>query len=139
MVHSLLPLRNTCWLLYLLLRYHSGKEYSQILVVMLTNTCRIYYIRKGLIYVYDQKQKKEETNLTLLRKEQKEKVEELKKKTSYYTTQSLLERYDEVLAAKKKMDEKAAVKKLENNQDLRQRKPGFYLNKIPLSYSNPSL
>ncbi|KAG1056448.1 hypothetical protein G6F43_001665 [Rhizopus delemar] len=101
----------------------TSEEYLLALVPVIAVPVGIYYIRKGLIYFYDQKQKKEETNLALLRKEQKEKVEELKKKTSYYTTQSLLERYDEALAAKKKMDEKAAVKKLENNQDLRQRKP----------------
>jgi hypothetical protein len=72
-----------------------------------------------LVWFYDQKQKKEETNLLKLRKEQKGKLEELKKKTSYYTTQSLLERYDEVLAKKK--EEAAKQEKLQ--QELRQRKP----------------
>ncbi|CAO3674294.1 unnamed protein product [Rhizopus stolonifer] len=76
----------------------------------------IYYVRKGLIYYFDQKQKKEESSLSLFRKEQKEKIEELKKKTSYYTTQSLIERYDD--AKKKAMDPKS-----EKANDIRQRKP----------------
>ncbi|KAI9257017.1 hypothetical protein EDC94DRAFT_615044 [Helicostylum pulchrum] len=79
----------------------------------------IYYIRKGLVWFYEQKQKKEEANLIKLRKEQKGKLEELKKNTSYYTTQSLVERYDQALTKKKE----EALKQEKLQQELRQRKP----------------
>ncbi|KAG2234808.1 hypothetical protein INT48_006725 [Thamnidium elegans] len=79
----------------------------------------IYYIRKGLVWFYERKQKKEEANLIKLRKEQKGKLEELKKMTSYYSTQSLLERYDEALTKKKQ----EALKQEKLQQELRQRKP----------------
>ncbi|KAG2196980.1 hypothetical protein INT47_006927 [Mucor saturninus] len=91
--------------------------YASIPVVSLP--AAIYYIRKGLVWFYDTKQKKEEAHLLKLRQEQKGKLEELKKKTSYYSTQSLLERYDEVLAKKKE----EAAKQEKMQQELRQRKP----------------
>ncbi|CEI91215.1 hypothetical protein G6F70_000908 [Rhizopus microsporus] len=97
--------------------FNSAEDYLIPSLPVVLLPLGIYYIRRGLIYFYDMKQKKEEANLSVLRKEQKEKIEELKKKTSYYTTQSLIERYDEV--SKKKKDEAAK----ESGQDLRQRKP----------------
>lgn len=100
--------------------FNSAEDYLIPSLPVVLLPLGIYYIRRGLIYFYDMKQKKEEANLSVLRKEQKEKIEELKKKTSYYTTQSLIERYDEV--SKKKKDEAAK----ESGQDLRQRKPGIY-------------
>lgn len=97
----------------------SGERGSTLYKNQLTCDNSIYYIRKGLVWFYDTKQKKEEANLLKLRQEQKGKLEELKKKTSYYSTQSLLERYDEVLAKKKE----EAAKQEKMQQELRQRKP----------------
>lgn len=65
----------------------------------------IFYIRKGLKWIYNKRLSNIEQNLVVLRKIQKSKVEELKKKTAYYSTKSLLERYDPSSPQKKELDE----------------------------------
>ncbi|KAI9254653.1 hypothetical protein BY458DRAFT_442660 [Sporodiniella umbellata] len=86
-------------LVYLLLKardpYAATQEYLVAGLPVILLPTGIYYIRKGLVYYYERKQKNKESVLSVLRKEQREKIEELKKKTSYYTTQSLIDRYDD--------------------------------------------
>ncbi|CAO3627000.1 unnamed protein product [Mucor fragilis] len=65
----------------------------------------IYYVRKGLKWIYSKRLSSIATKLNTLRKKQKLKVEELKKKTAYYTTKSLLDRYDPASEKKKELDE----------------------------------
>lgn len=84
----------------------------------------IYYVRKGLKWIYAKRLSRIETGLVSLRKKQKLKVEELKKKTAYYSTKSLLERYDPSSPQKKEIDEQKRKKIMEEEEQKKKKVRG---------------
>ncbi|KAL9547086.1 hypothetical protein MBANPS3_006334 [Mucor bainieri] len=98
-------------------RYSSSIQKQLVAVTpILVGPLCIYYVRKGLKWMYNKRLNSIATKLNILRNKQKLKVEELKKKTAYYTTKSLLERYDPASEKKKELDEIKRRKRIEERE-----------------------
>ncbi|KAK4516632.1 uncharacterized protein ATC70_011608 [Mucor velutinosus] len=120
--------------LYMLHGGYSNNIQEQLLAatpILLGPIC-IYYVRRGLKWVYNKRLNNITTRLNTLRKKQKLKVEELKKKTAYYTTKSLLERYDPASEKKRELDE------IKRNKVIEERERQKALQKQKQSDKNPA-
>ncbi|GAN09258.1 lunapark b isoform 1 [Mucor ambiguus] len=133
----------TIYIAYYLYMLHAGysnnvKDQLLAAVPILLGPLCIYYVRKGVKWIYSKRLNSITTNLNMLRKKQKLKVEELKKKTAYYSTKSLLERYDPASEKKKEFDEIKRKKAIEERekQKVLQRLKQKHSNKNPVSTMN---